>query len=180
MQELVGFLTLYLAAGVDVGAVVIVGFAAGKAMVRTARRLLKSASEALPMEVITVWVKTSFLIDCALLIGAALAGCAPAAHKPNIEHMLATAKTASDHEAIAQYYEQEAADDEAKYEEHRAEAGRYRHSPKFGTISAQHCYQLTQDYKQANQDASVLAAQHRKIAEEMNSADGTAAVPAAR
>jgi hypothetical protein len=92
--------------------------------------------------------------------------------------MLATAKTASDHEAIAQYYEQEAADDEAKYEEHEAAASRYEHSPKFGIISAQHCHHLAQDYKQANQDASVLAAQHRKIAGEMNSGTPTSAAGA--
>lgn len=112
-----------------------------------------------------------FGVGFALLAASAVAACAPAASKPSIEHMLATAQTASDHEAIAQYYEQEAADDEAKYEEHEAAASRYEHSPKFGIISAQHCHHLAQDYKQANQDASVLAA-HRRVAEEMNS--GTA------
>jgi hypothetical protein len=99
-----------------------------------------------------------------------LSGCASAVPKPNIEHMLATAQTFSDHETIAQYYEQEAAADEVKYQEHMADAGRYQHSPKFGTFSAQHCYRLAQDYKQANQDASVLAAQHRKVAKEMSAA----------
>ena len=95
--------------------------------------------------------------------------------------MLATVTTASDHEAIAQYYEQEAADDEAKYEEHKADTGRYQQSPKFGSFSAQHCNQLAQAYKQANQDASVLAAEHRRIANEMNSgaeAPVATAVPA--
>ena len=114
-------------------------------------------------------------VGFALLAASAVSACAPAASKPSIEHMLATAQTASDHEEIAQYYEQEAADDEAKYEEHEAAAGRYEHSPKFGIISAQHCHHLAQDYKQANQDASVLAAQHRKIAEEMNSGKATSA-----
>jgi hypothetical protein len=93
--------------------------------------------------------------------------------------MLVTAETASDHDAIAQYYEQEAADDEVKYEEHMADAGRYQHSPKFGVISAQHCSRLVQDYKQANQDASVLAAQHRKVAEEMRSGAGPSSAPVA-
>jgi len=114
-------------------------------------------------------------VGFALLAASVVSACATAGSKPSIEHMLATAQTASDHEAIAQYYEQEAADDEAKYEEHEAAAGRYEHSPKFGIISAQHCHHLAQDYKQANQDASVLAAQHRKIAEEMNSGKATSA-----
>jgi len=126
-----------------------------------------------------MWMKTSFLVGCVLLVGAALSGCASAAPKPNIEHMLAMAQTPSDHEAISQYYEQEAADDEVKYEEHIADAGRYQHSPKFGVISAQHCYRLAEDYKQANQDASVLAAQHRKVAEEMRSASELSTAPVA-
>ena len=109
-------------------------------------------------------------VGLALLAANAVSACASAVSKPSIEHMLATAKTASDHEAIAQYYEQEAADDEAKYEEHEAAASRYEHSPKFGIVSAQHCHHLAQDYKQANQDASVLAAQHHKVAEEMSAA----------
>jgi hypothetical protein len=53
-------------------------------------------------------------VGFAFLAAAALAACAPAESKPNIEHMLATAKTASDHEAIAQYYENEAANAHAK------------------------------------------------------------------
>lgn len=51
-----------------------------------------------------------------LLAVAAISACSAARPaKPNIEHMLATAKTASDHEAIAKYYEQEAADAEARH-----------------------------------------------------------------
>ena len=41
MQELVRLLTLYLAAAVEVGAAVIVGFAAGEAIVRAGRGLAK-------------------------------------------------------------------------------------------------------------------------------------------
>ena len=50
MQELVRFLTLYLAAGVEVGAAPTVGFAAGEAMVRAVSGLLKGESEAVPKE----------------------------------------------------------------------------------------------------------------------------------
>jgi uncharacterized membrane protein len=50
LQELVRFLTVYLAAGVEVGAAVIVGFAAAEAMVRAVRGLFKGESEALPRE----------------------------------------------------------------------------------------------------------------------------------
>jgi hypothetical protein len=48
LQELIRFLTLYLAAAVEVGAAVIVAFAAGEAMVRAVSGLLKGQSEAVP------------------------------------------------------------------------------------------------------------------------------------
>lgn len=41
LQELVRLLTLYLAAGIEVGAAAIVGFAAGEAIVRAGRGLLR-------------------------------------------------------------------------------------------------------------------------------------------
>ncbi len=125
----------------------------------------------------TVWTKTNLLVGCALLAVGALLGCAPvAAPKPNIEHMLATAKTASDHEAIAQYYEQEAADDEVKYEEHKGSAVQYEHSVKYRGWG-RHCDRLAQDYKQAHQNASVLAAEHRKVADEISASSGAPAAP---
>ena len=46
LQELVRLLTLYLAAGIEVGAAVIVGFAAGEAIVRAGRGLLKDQTAA--------------------------------------------------------------------------------------------------------------------------------------
>ena len=47
LQDLVRLLTLYLAAGVEVGAAAIVGIAAGEAMVRAAGALLRGRSESL-------------------------------------------------------------------------------------------------------------------------------------
>ena len=44
MQELVRLLTLYLAAGVEIGAALIVGFAAGEAIARAGRGLFKGQS----------------------------------------------------------------------------------------------------------------------------------------
>ena len=87
--------------------------------------------------------------------------------------MLATAKAASDHEAIAQYYENEAADAHAQYEEHQAVAARAL-SPKSQSWSL-HCARLAQDFKQVEEDASVLAAEQRKVAEEMRAGGGTSA-----
>jgi hypothetical protein len=85
-------------------------------------------------------------------------------------------KTAPDHEAIAEYYENEAADAHAKYEEHEASATQYAHSVRWKGW-ARHCAHLAQDYNQAEQDASNLAAQHRKVAEEMQSGSEPATAP---
>ena len=117
----------------------------------------------------TVRSKTNFLAGYALLAFGALFGCGPAAApKPSIEHMLATAKTASDHEAIAEYYENEAAHAHTEYEEHEKSASQYAHSAKWRGMAG-HCARLAQDYEQAEHDASTLAAQHRKVAVEMRS-----------
>lgn len=50
LETIVRALTLYLAAGVEIGAAAIVGFAAGEAMVRAVRDLLRGAAEADPKE----------------------------------------------------------------------------------------------------------------------------------
>jgi len=86
------------------------------------------------------------------------------------ERMLADAKSGSDHEMIAQYYQAEADEAEAKYTQHEASAAQYRCNLRWGGWT-EHCEELAQDYKNAQKEASWLAAHHRKIAEEMNSAD---------
>ncbi len=138
-----------------------------------------------PSQQLSVWsrvsapldaTKTGILICSILLLTiAGISGCSTAPPKPNIEHMLANAKSASDHEAIAQYYQEEAEDAGVKYEEHRASAIHYENSAKYGSW-ARHCDYLAQDFKQAEQDASVLAAQHRRIAQEIRA--GNEAAPA--
>lgn len=89
------------------------------------------------------------------IVIAAFTGCAPAAApKQNIGEMIANAETASDYEAIADYYDREAADAEAKYEEHEASVVRYENSVKFRTW-AWHCERLAEDFKAAEGEASL-------------------------
>ena len=116
-------------------------------------------------------------VSCLLLGVMAISSCSTTRPKPNIEHMIAYATSAADHLNIAEYYQEEAADDYAKYEEHKASAVRYEHTIKFREISVQHCNQLAQDYKQAEEEASVLAAEHRKAAEEMSAGHEAPAAP---
>ena len=108
-----------------------------------------------------------------LMMVAAIYACSALPHKPSLDQMLATAKTASDHEAIAKVYEKEAADAQAQYEKHQAGVSMYQK----GTERL-HCARLAQDYEQAQLDAATLAAYHRKVAEEMNSGLGTSAAQA--
>lgn len=118
-------------------------------------------------------------ISCLLLLGVlAISACSTARPKPDIGHMLANPTTAADHLNIAEYYSEEAADDEAKYEEHKADTARYEHAIKFREISVQHCVNLAQDYKQAAEEASALAAEHRKVADEISAGGGAPAAPA--
>jgi hypothetical protein len=105
-----------------------------------------------------------------LMMIAAFYACSALPHKPGLDQMLATAKTASDHEAIAEEYEKEAADAEAQYEKHQAGVSMYQK----GTERL-HCARLARDYQQAQLDAAALAAYHRTVAEEMKSRLGAAA-----
>jgi hypothetical protein len=124
-------------------------------------------------------VARAILVHLFLLTLLTISACSTAQPKPNIEHMLATAQTASDHEAVANYYESEAADAKAKYEEHKDTAAQYVHNAKLGSL-ARHCGSLAQDFKGAEQDASVLAEQHRQIAREISAGEEplTPAAPA--
>jgi hypothetical protein len=58
-----------------------------------------------------------------------------------------------------------------KYEEHQTVVVRAL-SPKSQSWSL-HCTRLAQDFKQVEQDASVLAAEQRRVAEEMRAGGGT-------
>jgi hypothetical protein len=91
--------------------------------------------------------------------------------KPGLDQMLSSAKTAEDHELIAKEYEKEASDAQAEYERHQVGVSSYQKGA--GRL---HCAALAQDYQRAEQDASALAAYHRKVAEEMKSG---AAAPSA-
>jgi len=85
----------------------------------------------------------------------------------DIEKMIATAKTPADHEAIATYYDKQAADAKAKAELHRKMGEDYKKEP--GGVSSkthfhQHCESLAKSYASAAKDYSAMAAAHRGMA----------------
>jgi hypothetical protein len=87
----------------------------------------------------------------------------------NLEKAVREAKTPAEHEAIAAYYDKEAATAKAKAAEHHRLAENYR------TLAAtprgqgfqpmgNHCQQLAQNYESIAADNTALAAAHRQMA----------------
>ena len=90
--------------------------------------------------------------------------------KRALQEMIAGAKTAADHKAIADHYNAEAAKMRAKAVEHDEMAGWYRKAGEGvkktpyapGTID--HCERLVKDYKSTADDLTALAKEHEAMA----------------
>ena len=90
--------------------------------------------------------------------------------KRALQEMIAGAKSAADHKAIADYYYAEAAKAQAKAVEHDEMAGWYRKAGEGvkktpyapGTID--HCERLVKDYKSTADDLTALAKEHETMA----------------
>ena len=90
--------------------------------------------------------------------------------KRALKEMIAGAKTAADHKAIAEYYSAEAAKARAKANDHDQMAAWYRkagegvkkipYSP--GTI--EHCERLIKNYKATADELTTLAKEHEEMA----------------
>jgi hypothetical protein len=77
----------------------------------------------------------------------------------NLNKMIKNAKTPSDHQMIAQYYDREAAENETKAKIHRITENMY-----FKTANRVHCDALIKAYQQAADQDKALAAYHREMA----------------
>ena len=77
----------------------------------------------------------------------------------NLNQMIARAKTPADHEAIAVYYDHEAAHNQKMAELHRASENIYTK-----TTNALHCKALIKSYQEAAGEDQALAAWHRGMA----------------
>lgn len=92
--------------------------------------------------------------------------------KRALQEMIAGAKSASDHKAIADYHHAEAAKAQAKAVEHDEMAGWYRKGSEGvkktpyapGTID--HCERLVNDYKSTAEDLTALAKEHEGLAKQ--------------
>jgi hypothetical protein len=83
----------------------------------------------------------------------------------NLQQKVKSAKTAGDHEMIAEYYDKEAADNQQKAELHKTMRNVYFKGPM-----PAHCYYLAKAYQQAADQDKALAAAERKMAKETGGA----------
>jgi hypothetical protein len=122
------------------------------------------------MRGITVGITLAIVaLVVALYVPTQQVGAQPA-EKFDLEKAIAGAKTAADHEAIASYYDKEAATAKDKAAEHRRLAEIYRTQAATGRAPLQpmglHCQQLAQTYESAAAENAALAAAHRQMAQE--------------
>ncbi len=109
---------------------------------------------------------------CAALVAIAAVAAMPrtaaraADEDQDVEQMLATAKTAADHEAIAKYFDREATHDHKLAEKYKRMAASYKKLPRMAEME-QHCASLADFYKNAAQEAALIAARHGAMAKEL-------------
>ncbi len=104
-----------------------------------------------------------------LAVAATLAGAAVhngvAAEDMDIAAKIEAAKTPADHEAIAAYYEGEAAEMRAKVEMHRKMGADYKKLPHNNKIHFdQHCDSLSRNFTAAAKEYDALAKAHHEMA----------------
>jgi hypothetical protein len=91
--------------------------------------------------------------------------------KGELKNLVATAKTAADHERLAGYFDAKAAQLESDAKDHDELAQEYKRNPTVSrrvekSQSYEHCRELARDFAKAAQDARRLAADHRAMAKE--------------
>jgi hypothetical protein len=116
----------------------------------------------------TVRLIPLLLLVLAVTVGPTLpVGRALATEETGIATMIANAKTPQDHEAIAAYYDKQAAEARAKADEHRKMGEAYKKGG--GALASkthfhEHCEALTRSYLSEAKDYEALAATHRAMA----------------
>ena len=100
-----------------------------------------------------------------------LVSCAINPHPMDMAQAIQSAKSPSDHEALAKHYEDAAKDMQAKAEEHRTSLAQYEARRnvfygKQGGSLISHCQGLVRTYEQAAAENRSMAEAHRQMAAE--------------
>lgn len=90
----------------------------------------------------------------------------------NLDQALASAKTPADHEAIAAYYDQEAASNYAKAKLHHAVHHNYERFRSKPPDMGPHCDELAKYFQRAGDQDKDLAAGHRAMAKKVAGGTG--------
>ena len=90
-------------------------------------------------------------------------------HDVTITHLVETAQTKADHEAVAKLFEEEAAQLDKKAADHQRLADHYHkglgiHHEASAASLAKHCDNLVKNYKASATDAREMAKLHRAVA----------------
>lgn len=112
--------------------------------------------------------KSSRRVAAALLVvGIALSGCAGFSTAPSAElqQKIEAASTRSDHEALVNFYAQEASSARAKAIEHRKMAKSYI-GGRGGASMQAHCNSIVKSYEGIATEYDAMAASHRQMAEQ--------------
>ncbi len=114
------------------------------------------------MKPVTILCALTFLVLATAMPIPAIG--ADAVQEANLEQMIANAKTPADHEAIATYYDREAADNASTAEFHRKLAKTYADLHIKPTDMRHHCEEMAKYFAGVARDAKLLAAEHREMA----------------
>lgn len=117
----------------------------------------------------TAFGRTTRYTALLLLASVALGGCTSlsTAPTPAVQHQIEAARTPSDHDALAKYYDGEVATARSRASEHREMGKRYAAAPvaRSGGGSMQtHCNAVAASFDQIAQQFDAMAAEHRRMA----------------
>ena len=94
----------------------------------------------------------------------------PVVTDDNLNQSIADAKTPADHEAIAAYYDKEAADNESKSKVHHSTHATYDAFKAMKPVGmGDHCDQLGKYFEKAAHEDKALANDHREMAKKAQS-----------
>jgi hypothetical protein len=119
----------------------------------------------------TMNLNSSRRIASLLVLSLVLAGCAsgPNAPSPDLLQRIDSARTRGDHEALATYYDREAAAARAKAAEHRKMAMSYQGrvpDPRAGGSLPAHCNAIVRMQEGIAAEYEGMASAHRQFAEQ--------------
>lgn len=122
------------------------------------------------MKTRTVWFSMLAILLAGTFLKAEAAG---TLNKEDLKSLIASAKSAEDHERLAQHYDAKAAELDEESKEHQELAVQYRAAPTMqeskhpmSPQTAAHCKYFADDLHKAAERARQMAADHRQMAKQ--------------